>query len=124
VSWTLVLAVGAVGLLVSLAAFYLLSKTLARREPYESFLRLRNRAKLRFFKLVLTDKRVPLGVKAIPLLLIPYLAMPIDIVPDFIPVLGYIDDVAIVLGTLALIIRLTPRSVVDELILSAGGTEA
>jgi uncharacterized membrane protein YkvA (DUF1232 family) len=37
-------------------------------------------------------------------------------IPDFIPVLGYLDDVAIALGIFALIIRLTPRRVIDDLL--------
>jgi len=124
VSLSLIVAIVAGGLIVSLVAFYVLGRTLAKREPYQSFLGLRSRGKLRFFKLLLTDNRVPLGVRGIPLLLIPYLAMPFDIVPDFIPVLGYIDDVAIVLATLALIIWLTPRTVVDDLIVAAGDDAA
>jgi uncharacterized membrane protein YkvA (DUF1232 family) len=55
-------------------------------------------------------------VKVLPFLLVPYLAFPIDIVPDFIPVLGYMDDIAIVLGTFALAIRWTSRNVIDELL--------
>ena len=82
-------------------------------------MRLRTRRKLTFFWLGLMDKRVPFYVKAIPVLLVPYLASPIDLIPDFIPVLGYLDDVAIVLLALALMMKLTPRAVVLDLIQQA-----
>ena len=58
------------------------------------------------------DNRVPAYVKIIPILLLIYLSSPIDLVPDFIPVLGYLDDVVIALLALALIIRLTSGPVV------------
>ncbi|HIF72223.1 MAG TPA: DUF1232 domain-containing protein [Dehalococcoidia bacterium] len=45
-----------------------------------------------------------------------YLAMPIDLIPDFIPVLGYLDDVAIVIGALALIVRLLRSELLYDLI--------
>jgi len=94
----------------------LLARWLSKREPYSSFMHLRTRRKVTFFRLGLSDKRVPLYVKAIPVVLVLYLANPIDIIPDFIPVLGYLDDVAIVLLALALMMKLTPRVVVLELI--------
>lgn len=40
------------------------------------------------------DPRLPLRVRLLPLLVLAYLASPIDLVPDFIPVLGQLDDIA------------------------------
>lgn len=54
------------------------------------------RAKLRLAKLILADPRVPWYAKAIVPALILYLAMPLDIIPDFIPVIGYLDDLLVV----------------------------
>lgn len=102
-----------------IAGLVLVAWRLRRREPYAAFLRLGVRQKLRFFRAAMADRRVPLRVKAIPLVLAIYLALPFDLIPDFIPVLGYVDDVAIVLIALAAMIRLTPREVIDELIASA-----
>ena len=102
--------------LVSCLGLYLLSRALEKREPYGAFMRLRSRQKVRFIRLLVTDSRIPRHVKILPFLLLPYLAFPIDLIPDFIPVLGYVDDVAIVLGMLALIMRLTPRPVIDDLL--------
>jgi uncharacterized membrane protein YkvA (DUF1232 family) len=44
---------------------------------------------------------VPRRAKVAVALLVPYLAMPIDLIPDFIPVVGHLDDVALVAAVLA-----------------------
>jgi uncharacterized membrane protein YkvA (DUF1232 family) len=55
-------------------------------------------------------------IKAVPFALALYLAMPFDLIPDFIPVLGYLDDVAFVVLALATVMKFTPRDVIDELL--------
>ena len=102
--------------IVMVPALYFVSRRLEKREPYRSFMKLRNRDKLRFFRLLVLDPRVPRRIRILPLLLVPYLALPFDLIPDFIPILGYVDDVAIVLGVLALVIRYTSRPVIDDLL--------
>lgn len=92
---------------------------LAGREPYRAILRLRTRAKLRFVRRAIADPGVPRAVKVLPFLLAAYLASPIDLIPDFVPGLGYLDDVAVVVLTLWLMIRLTPPEVVARLIAEA-----
>lgn len=52
------------------------------------------------------DRSQPRGVRIRLALLLAYLACPIDLVPDFVPVLGYADDVIIVLLALRSVIRL------------------
>jgi len=52
------------------------------------------------------DPAVGGGVRLRLWLLLAYLALPFDLVPDFIPVLGYADDVIVVLITLRSVIRL------------------
>lgn len=96
---------------------------LGRREPYGTFLRLRTRRKITFFRLLLQDrhKQVPVYVKAIPILLVVYLSIPFDLIPDFVPVLGYLDDVALAMVALVLIIKLTPRPAVLAMLQEAGG---
>ena len=74
------------------------------------------RQKLRFFRFVLADRRVPLVVKLIPSPVAAYLANPIDLIPDFLPVVGYLDDVRIVIDGLALIVKMIPFELVSELI--------
>jgi uncharacterized membrane protein YkvA (DUF1232 family) len=114
-----------VGIILFSLALYWLIRWLGEREPYRTFLRLRTRQKLTFFRLLLQDRerQVPLYVKLIPILLVVYLSIPFDIIPDFVPVLGYLDDVAIALLALVLIIKLTPQPVVLKLLHHARGAE-
>ena len=112
-SWILpVLAVAFVDLL----AIWWLIKQLQSREPYASVIESGTRQKLRFFRFVLTDRRVPLVVKLIPSPVAAFLANPIDLIPDFLPVVGYLDDVGIVIDGLALIVKMIPFELVSELI--------
>ena len=76
--------------------------------------RLPLRAKLRLAKALVQDNRIPLASRAIMPGLFAYLALPVDIVPDFIPVLGQLDDVLIALAAVALFLRSTPRSILEE----------
>ncbi len=119
----LIIGAAAVALAAVAALFYLAVRAMSRREPYRSFLKLSTRNKLTFFRRLVADKRVPWCVKVAPFILALYLAMPFDIVPDFIPVLGYMDDVGLVLLTLAFVMRFTPREVVRELLEEAGGSQ-
>jgi uncharacterized membrane protein YkvA (DUF1232 family) len=59
------------------------------------------------------DGRVPGPQKLILVGIIGYLLMPLDVIPDFIPVLGQLDDVAVVLLGLDLFIKSAPADVVD-----------
>ena len=60
------------------------------------------------------DPRVPWYVKALALCVAAYAFSPIDLIPDFVPVLGYLDDLVIVpLGILA-VMRLMPPEVMAE----------
>ena len=63
---------------------------------------------------IVRDRRVPLAVRLIPVPLLIYVVSPIDLIPDFIPVLGQADDVLIVAAALWLILRFTPRAVIEE----------
>jgi len=60
---------------------------------------------LRLIKRLAGDRTLPRGVRVRLVLLLGYLAMPIDLVPDFIPVLGYADDVVIVALVLRSVVR-------------------
>lgn len=61
---------------------------------------------IRLVKRLATDPDTPRGVRIRLALLLLYLAMPIDLIPDFIPVLGYADDAIVV----ALVLRSATRS--------------
>jgi uncharacterized membrane protein YkvA (DUF1232 family) len=72
------------------------------------------RSKLRLALALMRDRRIPLAVRAIPPGLVLYLLMPVDLIPDFIPVVGYLDDLLILLVGIGLLMRITPRHVLDE----------
>lgn len=62
---------------------------------------------------VARDPRTPLLVRALALLIAAYALSPIDLIPDFIPVLGYLDDLVLIPLGIALMIRLTPAKILD-----------
>ena len=70
-----------------------------------------------FLKLVwrlLRDRRVPLFTKIIPVIAFLYLAWPTDVIKDFIPILGHLDDLIIVSLLLLLFIAASPGQVVAD----------
>jgi Uncharacterized conserved protein len=60
---------------------------------------------LRLVRRLATDPDLPRGVRVRLALLLAYLAFPIDVVPDFIPILGYADDAIIVTVVLRSVVR-------------------
>lgn len=61
--------------------------------------------------LALKDRETPVLVKALAGVTVAYALSPIDLIPDFIPVLGYLDDVLLLPALIALTVRLIPRDV-------------
>lgn len=57
------------------------------------------------------DPRTPFFVRLLALLVAAYALSPIDLIPDFIPVIGYLDDLLLVPLGIALVVRLTPPEV-------------
>ncbi len=88
--------------------------TTSTRELGRQMLRLPARQKALLVWRVLRDDRVPLGAKLVFPALAAYLATPIDLVPDFIPVLGQLDDVLVAAAALWLFVRLCPREILAE----------
>ncbi|MDQ2708616.1 MAG: YkvA family protein [Actinomycetota bacterium] len=60
---------------------------------------------LRLVRRLAADKSLPRGVRVRLALLMAYLALPIDLIPDFIPILGYADDAVIVTAVLRGVVR-------------------
>jgi uncharacterized membrane protein YkvA (DUF1232 family) len=60
------------------------------------------------------DPRVPWYTKALAICVVGYALSPIDLIPDFIPIVGYLDDLILVPLGLALVLRLTPGHVLAE----------
>lgn len=64
---------------------------------------------------LMQDERVPTWLKVgVPLVVALYFLFPIDLLPDFIPLLGQLDDFGVVLLGMALFIKLAPQLVVEE----------
>lgn len=64
--------------------------------------------------LALGHKKTPVWAKITAALTVAYALSPVDLVPDFIPVLGYLDDLLILPGLVALTVRLIPADVFAE----------
>jgi uncharacterized membrane protein YkvA (DUF1232 family) len=60
------------------------------------------------------DPRTPMLVRALAVLVAAYALSPIDLIPDFIPVIGYLDDLLLVPLGLALVVRLVPAEVLES----------
>jgi len=99
--------------IISVAAALLLSwlaliVALAIRRPRNNLLKEALRLLpdlLRLLKRLTSDRTLPTGVRVRVALLFAYLAMPFDIIPDFVPVLGYADDAIIVVLVLRSVCR-------------------
>lgn len=66
------------------------------------------------YQRVLQDERTPLPAKLFLALAIGYLCMPFDLIPDFIPVIGHLDDAVIVPALVFAALRFIPRELVSE----------
>lgn len=64
--------------------------------------------------LALKDSRTPLSAKILASLTVAYALSPIDLIPDFIPVLGYLDDLIILPALAAAAIHFIPKDVMEQ----------
>lgn len=64
--------------------------------------------------LAMKKKETPFVAKILAGITVAYALSPIDLIPDFIPVLGYLDDVILLPALVALTIRLIPPSVLTQ----------
>lgn len=60
------------------------------------------------------DPRVPWYAKAFIALVVGYAFSPIDLIPDFIPVLGYLDDLVLIPLGVAVALKMIPEKVMDD----------
>jgi uncharacterized membrane protein YkvA (DUF1232 family) len=112
-----IVIVSIVGVLAALAlAAWIMWKRATREERtlIKRFNGLEIGSKLNLAGRLVRDGRIPLLARvALPVLVL-YLALPIDIIPDFIPVIGWLDDVFLLVIGLNIVLRVTPRYVLDE----------
>ena len=64
--------------------------------------------------LALRDTRTPIIAKVLAAITVGYALSPVDLIPDFVPVLGYLDDVILLPALIALTIRLIPAEVFEQ----------
>jgi uncharacterized membrane protein YkvA (DUF1232 family) len=107
-SWGLLLDIG-IGLAIALlASWVLLVVALVVARPKGGLLKEAMRILpdlLRLLRRLAGDRTLPRGVRVRLGLLLAYLAIPFDLIPDFIPVLGYADDAIIVTVVLRSVVR-------------------
>ena len=60
------------------------------------------------------DPRTPWYAKFLGAIIVAYAVSPIDLIPDFIPVIGYLDDLLIVPLGVALLLKMIPKEVLEE----------
>lgn len=72
------------------------------------------RRELSALALAAGDERTPVTAKALIVLLAAYVASPIDPIPDFIPIAGYLDELLLVPIGVALALRLVPAEVMND----------
>lgn len=109
--WQTVLGVMA-GLVLAYVVLLALLWRYARRHP--DTVSMRDALRLlpdlvRLFRRLAADKTMPTGVRVRLVLLLVYLGSPIDLVPDFLPVIGYADDAVVVALVLRSVVRRSGR---------------
>ena len=74
----------------------------------------RIKTELVYYRQVAKDPRTPWLSKLLIGLAIAYLLSPVDIIPDFVPILGHLDDVILVPGLIWLALAIIPQSVKQD----------
>ncbi len=72
------------------------------------------KSEIKVYRLVLKHEQTPFAAKALLWLAITYMLLPVDIIPDFIPILGQIDDIIIIPLLIYFALKLIPGSVIAE----------
>ena len=57
---------------------------------------------------------VPWYAKVVAIIVVGYALSPIDLIPDFVPVLGYLDDIILIPLGILLVVKLIPKDIVEE----------
>lgn len=68
-----------------------------------------------FLKLML-DRRIPIKYKLLPALGLAYVILPFDIIPDMLPILGFLDDIIILVGSIIIFMIFGPLKKLSDTI--------
>ena len=80
----------------------------------------RLRDEIRALVLAYRDPRTPWYARACAALVLAYALSPIDLIPDFIPILGHLDDLVLIPLGIALTVRLIPAQVMQDARVQSG----
>ncbi len=69
---------------------------------------------IRIYQVILKDHRTPKLAKWLLGLAVGYALLPFDLIPDFIPVLGQLDDLIIVPALIVIAFRMIPKEIVED----------
>ena len=78
---------------------------------------------MQLYRNVLADKRTPRAARWLLGFALAYAVLPFDVIPDFIPVIGHLDDLVIIPAAVLLALRLVPRGIVEEHRVSLAGAK-
>jgi uncharacterized membrane protein YkvA (DUF1232 family) len=109
--WKPLIGLGASLILVWALMLLFLFLLSAKRPPLTEALRLLPDT-LRLLRRLAADRSLPNSLRLRLWLLLAYLASPIDLIPDFIPVVGYADDAILICAVLRSVVRRAGREIV------------
>ncbi|MFQ5382205.1 MAG: YkvA family protein [Dehalococcoidia bacterium] len=111
----------AAGLLLALllAAGLAAGLTLRRSPRGRRFWRLSTGRKLAFGRFLIKEPQTPRAGRILLTLLVAYLLLPIDLVPDFVPVLGHLDDLLVAGAVLVVLLLIIPGQAIDSALSAA-----
>ncbi len=69
---------------------------------------------IRIYQAVIKDKRTPLLGKIFLGMAVGYFFLPFDLIPDFIPIVGHLDDIVIIPALVIIALKIIPKEIVGE----------
>ncbi len=72
------------------------------------------KTEIRIYQAVIKDRRTPLLGKILLGMAVGYFFLPFDLIPDFIPVLGHVDDIIIIPTLVLLALKIIPKALIEE----------